>query len=109
MKSRIRNSSDFLDVKKSGIKARSGKVTTAYKPGNQKRLGIIATRRTGSSVQRNRIKRVVREYFRRNPDDFPKGDVVVLLSNDAGGVENMEIRSMLQRSLARLAKLIGSG
>lgn len=30
------------------------------------RLGITVTRKIGTAVARNRIKRVVREYFRRN-------------------------------------------
>jgi ribonuclease P protein component len=42
------------------------------------RLGLTVTRQTGSAVARNRIKRVLRDVFRRNKDRFPVSvDVVV--------------------------------
>jgi len=43
------------------------------------RLGIIASRRFGGAVDRNRAKRRIREVFRRNRASLPKGiDLVVL-------------------------------
>lgn len=48
---------------------------------NQKqwsRLGISVQRKVGGAVQRNRIKRVIREVFRKNRHLFPQNaDVVV--------------------------------
>ncbi len=42
------------------------------------RLGITVTRKVGSSVRRNRIKRVVRDVFRRHRAELsPALDVVV--------------------------------
>ena len=41
------------------------------------RLGIIATRRLGNAVRRNRAKRLVREVFRRNKTALGL-DIVVL-------------------------------
>jgi ribonuclease P protein component len=45
-------------------------------------LGVIASRRVGNAVKRNRGKRLVREIFRRNRDTLPRGSrfVVVLRS-----------------------------
>jgi len=39
-----------------------------YRPNNENasRLGITVTKRIGNAVTRNRIKRIVREYFRLN-------------------------------------------
>ena len=42
-----------------------------------RRLGVAATRKIGSAVERNRIKRRVREIFRRRPVDG-RHDVVVV-------------------------------
>lgn len=46
------------------------------------KLGVIASRRVGNAVKRNRGKRLVREIFRRHASDLPRGCrlVVVLRS-----------------------------
>lgn len=48
-------------------------------PQGVKRLGITVTKKTGNAVKRNRIKRLIREYFRLNKELFPeKHDVVIM-------------------------------
>lgn len=43
------------------------------------RLGLAMGRKTGNAVQRNRWKRLVREFFRQNREAFPRGcDIVVV-------------------------------
>ena len=43
------------------------------------RLGLAVTRKTGCAVVRNRVKRVVREFFRQNQAYLPSGcDIVVV-------------------------------
>ena len=43
------------------------------------RLGMAVTRKTGPAVQRNRIKRVLREFFRLHQAQLPSGvDLVVV-------------------------------
>ena len=41
------------------------------------RLGITVTRRVGGAVQRNRVKRLLREWFRKVRRDLPAVDLVV--------------------------------
>ena len=44
------------------------------------RLGVVASRKVGPAVARNRAKRLVRELFRRNPALFPPGiDMVIIV------------------------------
>lgn len=41
------------------------------------RLGLAVTRKCGNAVERNRIKRVLREFFRLRQQDMPVMDIVI--------------------------------
>jgi ribonuclease P protein component len=48
------------------------------------RLGLVVSRRVGGAVERNRVKRVVREWFRQNRTQLPfTADLVVIARKDA--------------------------
>lgn len=48
------------------------------KPADGTRIGITTTRKMGNSVERNRVRRLVREAFRRNKWLVPHGvDIVI--------------------------------
>ena len=70
------------------------------------RLGITVTRRVGASVFRNRVKRCVREIFRRNRSVLgPRFDIVV---NVHPGIDLEDVPSLEAAFLAcyrRLARL----
>jgi ribonuclease P protein component len=45
-----------------------------------RRLGLTVTKKVGNAVKRNRIKRLIREFFRLNKSLFPAGyDVVIMV------------------------------
>ncbi len=46
------------------------------------RLGITVTRRVGNAVRRNRIKRLVREWFRQRSHRLRGRDLVVIARRD---------------------------
>ena len=51
------------------------------------RLGITVTKKVGNAVQRNRIKRIVREVFRRERTRFPTGcDIVWIAKHGCVGM-----------------------
>lgn len=51
--------------------------------GEVSRLGVIASRKVGNAVKRNRAKRIFREIFRSEYNELPEGSdlVIVVRSN----------------------------
>lgn len=57
----------------------------------KRRLGIVVSKKVDKAARRNLIKRIVREYFRLRPEQFPLGDVLVIARHDLGGCRRKEI------------------
>jgi len=63
---------------------------------NGPRLGLaVAVRTAGSSVERNRIRRVIRESFRVHQRELPPVDIVVSARNRARDAPGPELRAAL--------------
>ena len=65
---RILKRNEFIQLSKFGRKIQNEYFIVLYAPGqyDRSRLGITVTKKVGKAVKRNRIKRLVREYFRQN-------------------------------------------
>lgn len=94
---------EFAAVKAGGVRVRAGSMAIGFLAGEAPRLGIAASRAVGSAVQRNRIRRVVREFFRTNRTRFPKGDCVVIPGAGSSKLSNGELRDLLMTALQKLA------
>lgn len=76
------------------------------------RLGVTVTRKVGSAVIRNRIKRWVREAYRRNRDSFPVGfDMVWVAKREAADAGYEAVLSDMGRVAQKLSRrsVPGSG
>ena len=60
------------------------------------RLGMSASRRVGNAVVRNRVKRQIREWYRTEKKNIPRGnDYVLIVRRPAADMSGAEIRQML--------------
>ncbi len=64
------------------------------------RLGIVASRKVGNSVVRNRTRRRLRELWRRAAPR-PKGDLVLLARPGSGTATWADLRRSFHRALRR--------
>ena len=98
---RLRHKSDFDAARARGRRFGNGffAVTVISNDKTGPRLGLaVALRVTRTAVERNRIRRIIRESFRRHQHALPPVDMVVSARARAHGAPGPE----LQRSLAAL-------
>jgi ribonuclease P protein component len=73
--------------------------------GPRHRLGlVIAKKNVRSAVQRNRMKRVAREFFRKLPHREPCLDVVLLARQGMGLLDNAELSSILLQQWQKVVR-----
>jgi ribonuclease P protein component len=104
--SRLRRRTDYLRCYRTG-RRRHGSLAILYFVPNQlgaPRLGITASRKVGKAVVRHRIKRRIKEIYRRWQDraSLPALDLVVHLKPEAGRSDFPALRSELLRLLGGL-------
>lgn len=108
---RLRSRIDFQRCYKTGRRF-NGIFHTLFFVANETphpRLGITASRKVGNSVVRHRLKRRVRESFRRfeGRDLLPAMDLVVHLKPAAATAEPEVFRRELRQHMVRLVERSG--
>ena len=107
---RVRRREDFKTVFDNAIRVSSRYFTLLLAPtaGSPVRLGIVASRKLGDAVHRNRAKRLIREIFRQN-QTLPGGvgiDLIVIprreLFNAHFSSLDEDFRAAWRRAAARL-------
>jgi len=76
---RLRKRREFEECYASGVRASGRLLQVFLRPGEgRSRIGISVPKRVGGAVLRNRLRRRIREIFRRNRDLLPRPVALVV-------------------------------
>ncbi len=122
---RLRRRSEFLRVQDKGLKipadcllalvmpARPAVASASASPSSARspdhvpvtRVGFTVSTKVGNAVVRNRIRRRLRELFRKRRQDFPKGlDMVLVARQSAAQADLARLTSSFERVVVELKK-----
>ena len=76
---RLKKEKEFQKVFHKGKRLFSPSLTMIYFPADRLKMGVSVGKKHGKSVQRNRIKRLVREAFRLQADTIEGKYLIVLI------------------------------
>jgi ribonuclease P protein component len=76
-------------------------------PAEGARLGVSVGRKVGGAVQRNKVKRAIRESFWKLAGDLPDGHDYVVVARP--GIESLVEREGTGGVMESLAELVGGG
>ena len=103
---RIRKRADFLRVQQRGKKLSAGPLVALVlpSPGASARLGLTVSSKVGNAVVRARVKRWLREVFRRRRSACPPVELVVIARPAAGTATAAELTLAFSRLLSTLER-----
>lgn len=105
---RLRRAADFAALRKAGGRWQGKHFALRWVdlPQGLARLGLAVSRKVSKrAVERNRVKRVVRESFRSEREGLPPLDVLVIARNSAAGTDNTALRADLELAWQKLKAL----
>jgi ribonuclease P protein component len=107
---RLRKQSEFQQVRSQGHRIHCGPFIVQCDLGDTGEarppiFGVIASRRVGNAVKRNRGKRLMREIFRQNAERLPSGArMVVVLRAGYDRHDFAELEARFLKACATLSK-----
>ncbi|MDT8317501.1 MAG: ribonuclease P protein component [bacterium] len=94
---------EYLKIGADGIKIRSNHFIVMYKAKSEGacRVGITASKKVGNAVYRNRVKRLIREFFRLNHELFFPADMVFIAGRNSCHLTYKELSDELMLVFGR--------
>lgn len=69
------------------------------------RIGIITPKKIGKAVERNRVRRIVREFFRTNRCLFSENsDYLFIALHGIADIKNRELTSNIEKILTKISR-----
>ena len=105
-KERLRKDKEFQAVFREGKKLWINSILLIiYKPNslNYRRLGIVVSKKIKKATQRNKVKRWIRELFRRNKDWFPENCDIIIIPHP--NLLNLEYKKLMEIAREKLLSL----
>ncbi|MGZ3788599.1 MAG: ribonuclease P protein component [Bacteriovorax sp.] len=98
---RLLSASDFSELKVDSLSFKKPSLIIYYKknPFNQTRIGLSVPKKIGKAHVRNRLKRLIREFFRQSGHKFLGVDVLFVVSWNrslAGETEEIKEQTLLK-------------
>jgi len=92
---------DFLRAMAQGrrLHTRHFGITLMSTPQARPRLGLAVTKRLGKAARRNRVKRLLREFFRRHREKLPPEDLIIMAKKGAADLDYRQVQEELSRAL----------
>ena len=93
---RLKKQADFQKLFQKGKRVHTPSLTLLYRPSDKMTMGISIGKKHGKSVQRNRIKRLLREAFRHVQADMVGTYAIVLVPKVAETYSVAEFEKQLR-------------
>ena len=99
---KLKDNKDFVRLYGKGAFVSCGMCTVYYRKNGKKvnRIGISTGKKIGNAVMRSRARRVIRQAYRENEADFPKGsDIVVSARSGSTQCKSYHISTFFRKKV----------
>jgi ribonuclease P protein component len=103
---RLRKRAEFLTLSKQGktVYSQYFLAIVCDRSNQHNRIGITVSKKVGNAVARNRIKRLIREYFRHKKHSIPGArDINIIARKGLTTLSNRQIIEKLDKLFTKIA------